>query len=1125
MLSSKWAERKKSYDFIIVGSGYGGAVTAARIATADLNPKPSLCILERGREWQVGKFPDTLRAVSDELLSGLNPFGLYEILNYRDISVMKGSGLGGTSLINANVAATPDEEVFEHPDWPRSLTFSSLEPYYRRAKQALGVQRHPHAWDFPKVHAMQRRARQLGLEAFPLELAINFEFKGVDENRVVRKPCIGCGDCVTGCNNHAKQTLYMNYLPIARRAGAQIFTETKVERIEKLPDGGWRVHVRNYEVNPYGGRFSLDTRNVILAASSINTSEILLRSEAHGLSLSPMVGTRFSANGDFFGLAYNGDYRTQVTGFGNNPEDPAAEHPPGPAIVSAIHYNGNTPVHQRVQVEDLSFPRAYVRAARTTFAALRGEDSDTGDEEEERRRVKRDLNPGTAYHLDGALNHTMLYLVMSFDDARGRMVLETSWSNPDGRVRVVWDEAGRQSVYTRLNEELRRHARAQGASFISNPLWSFMDVRHLMTAHPIGGCPLGEDYAQGAVDEFGRVFSGDGDVHEGLFVADGSIIPSSIGVNPFLTISALAEWIAERKIREMQGDAYPKPPVSVSLPGVDPFEATQMEEAELERLFQRCPTLGVETMVNSGQREIDLAERTIRNDTCWKGFFPKRHVLNAMSSAVFTGFKKEFRQEDGQLVGVTSDTDGRIRARNTLEEVTIDKRTDDLDAGRYILLRYLDSPWQGFYDLFKVINEDLLIGRVYLGTYPNGSRLFTFPMTRHYRLSEMTLDDHSELYKDGAVPAPEQLDGAWRMDLVSNANQARGFAYLRFDHKPDGRLECRYQMLGLLEGLIMPQFLSDHFRLTDFTPFRDEIRIVAPDYMVGRYVTDLPEGLPALGSLQSLGLLHAEGQQLGFYYTLTRVERKQYPANILLRPFLEVQLPDGLGMTFDEEMVGWFAPGEEDPRRIPAAEKPEEAVECGFRLRMTIRDLNEFIEGWEHEAGVKGTISFGELGGAGPVTLAVDERRSFFKYLRVNQATGEAEMCYHLEFSTDAGKQFTLEGLKYMQKSEEDAGPRTFGEVMEDYTTLYARVYEGQGEEKKQVGTVRLKFRTFEDLAAMASFTEFLRSFRVTGSDDPLLQFQATMRFLAFTAQFVLMEYDPLAPRAVDLPRGRSAAG
>jgi len=113
MLSKAWERRRARYDFVVVGSGYGGAITAARLANAPLNPAPSVCLLERGREWEVGRFPDRLEEVVAAQRSVANPSGLYELLTYRDISVIQGSGLGGTSLINANVAIVPDEETFE----------------------------------------------------------------------------------------------------------------------------------------------------------------------------------------------------------------------------------------------------------------------------------------------------------------------------------------------------------------------------------------------------------------------------------------------------------------------------------------------------------------------------------------------------------------------------------------------------------------------------------------------------------------------------------------------------------------------------------------------------------------------------------------------------------------------------------------------------------------------------------------------------------------------------------------------------------------------------------------------------------------------------------------------------
>lgn len=1114
MLSSKWESRSAHYDCVIVGSGYGGAITAARIATAALDPKPTVCILERGKEWPVSTFPDTFDGLVKNARSATNPLGLYELLNYSDIAVIKGSGLGGTSLVNANVALVPDASTFRLAGWPASLSLDNLAQYYNRAVRVLAATTHPRAAQLHKVQAMDRRAQQLGTRAQPLPIAVNFKIDGINDYGAEQHPCIDCGDCVTGCNVGAKNTLYMNYLPMAARAGAAIFTQTKVEWIEKLHGGGWRVHGKHYRNAVLSEPFSLTAANVVLSAGAINTTEILMRSEARGLSVSPRLGTSFGGNGDFFGLAYNGDYRTEVLGFGNHPDSPWKPHAPGPTIVSTIRYDESIGALEKMTIQDLSFPSGYADAARLAFTLLRGSDTDGGDEAAERERVLRDAFPGLPRHPDGALNHTMLYLCMGFDDARGRMIFETPWHEPDGRMRIEWDDVGRQIVFTRINEELRRHARAQGGSFVENPVWAVFDMRRLITAHPLGGCPIGEDYEHGAVDEFGRVFAGDGTVHKGLFVSDGAVIPSALGVNPFLTISALAERAVERQIESLQGKPYPERPPSFAPAFVDPLEAIRYSEPELERVFRRTPSGPISWMINAGERSVDEGERLIRNDTYWKGFFPRRHVLNAMSAALFTGFKKRFFRAGSGFGGVTSDTDGRIQANNSLEEFTLTERTGDLDPGKYILLRYVDPPWQGYYDVFKVINENLLIGRVYFGPFPNGLRMFTFAMSRVYAFDQMTVDDHRTLWERGRLPSAAELSGAWRMDVISNANQAANIATLHFDPKPDGRLEARYQLLGFLEGLIVPSFVSDHFRLTDFTPFHDEIRALTPDLMIGKYVTGVPEGVANLLPATSVGILHGEGdaagRRFGMYYILTRrTEAAGLPASPLARPFLEARTPDGVGMTFDEEMNGWYAPGVTTPRRGIA--QPDNATSCTFRLRLTVADLNEFIEGAAHEARARGSIEFGAFDGFAPAIYRCFERDSYFQYLRVNPETKEAEMVYHLEFLSTDGRRFVFEGRKFMQK-DGTVGEAGVAEVLEDYTTLFYTVSSAQpGGTQDALGGGVLRFRTFEDLPALGNLTGFLRSFTVTGTDDPLIRIQGQMRFLAFTAQFVQREYDPLA--------------
>ena len=280
-----------------------------------------------------------------------------------------------------------------------------------------------------------------------------------------------------------------------------------------------------------GDEFTLDAREVILSAGSLNSTEILLRSEMHGLSVSPALGTKFSSNGDFFGLAYNGGLETNVLGYGVADKPGPNDSPePGPNIVGLVRYTAGLPEDQRIAIEDFSFPRAYVEVSKAVFGMIRGKDTVTGNEKAQSDRLGRDMDPlGQLHDPNGAMNHSMLYLVMGQDNARGTILFEAPWTEPDGRIRVSWDQAGQQQIFTRMNGELRRHARALEANFIPNPTWSVFQLGHLITAHPLGGCPMGDDYLQGAVDPFGRLYAGDGSVHSGLYVTDGSVVPSALG--------------------------------------------------------------------------------------------------------------------------------------------------------------------------------------------------------------------------------------------------------------------------------------------------------------------------------------------------------------------------------------------------------------------------------------------------------------------------------------------------------------------------------------------------------------------------------------------------------------------
>jgi cholesterol oxidase len=459
--------------------------------------------------------------------------------------------------VNANVAVRPEPDVFA--TWPTGLRQAaqigetkagSLWNYYKRAEETLDVSSHPTGSSLKKFQALKKRATELGQFVETLPLAVNFKKEGVEvyQNNgrsIVQHKCIDCGDCVTGCNVGAKNTLYMNYLPLAKLGGAHIFTQTEVNYVDKGPNGRWVIHATHRDPAIFPDEVTFSARLVILAAGALGSPKILLQSREHGLGTGTSLGTRFSGNGDFFGLAYNSNQTTDVLGWGNHPADPIAKVVrAGPSIVGLVRYHEKAAPSQRFVIEDLSIPRAYRDAAALAFRLLPGTVAGNQDPAQAEQRLDND-------HLgadpQGALNHSMLYLCMAQDDSGGTLSLDAF-----GNLQVHWPGAGAEAIFEQVNQECLAHATALGSSFIENPLWRVSPWQTLITAHPLGGCPMGEDGSDGAVDHLGRLFQGNGgDIHAGLYVADGSIIRTALGVNPFLTISALSERIAEHILAEM----------------------------------------------------------------------------------------------------------------------------------------------------------------------------------------------------------------------------------------------------------------------------------------------------------------------------------------------------------------------------------------------------------------------------------------------------------------------------------------------------------------------------------------------------------------------------------------------
>ena len=313
---------KKCCDVLIVGSGYGGAIAAMRLAGL----KRDVYVFERGSEHAIGEFPESIGEFPSHVqVRGPNrdmPMGYADALfDFRigdQVSVLVGNGLGGGSLINANVALEPDDAVFGNLAWPKELrnNKAALAPSFSAVKKLLGVN-DAEIQSTRKYDALSRLAEHMGAACQPAPITVTQQ-DGLNAVGIRQNACVGCANCVTGCNVGSKNTLSMNALPLAKSRGAKLYTGATVLSIEPQKNAkGWKVRFRLTAMSKtvmHKEVFTLHADVVILAAGTLGSTEILLRSEKqyqekhpNGRLFSEHLGKRFSTNGDILALGtHNG---------------------------------------------------------------------------------------------------------------------------------------------------------------------------------------------------------------------------------------------------------------------------------------------------------------------------------------------------------------------------------------------------------------------------------------------------------------------------------------------------------------------------------------------------------------------------------------------------------------------------------------------------------------------------------------------------------------------------------------------------------------------------------------------------------------------------------------------------
>lgn len=518
------------YDFVIVGSGFGGSVAAMRLTEKGYR----VLVLERGKRYQAKDFPKTNWNVFKYLwLPAMRCFGIMGVNFLDDMMILNGSGVGGGSLVYASTHIEPGAGFYKASEWADLADWQrELAPHFRTANRMLGVRENPLFW--PADYRLQEIANELGQgHTFkPSPVAIFFG----DPGETVPDPffggegpdrtgCIHCGGCMVGCRHNAKNTLDKNYLYFAEKWGAEVRSEANVRGIRPLygpQPGAARYEIEYEKVTDwvFKRKQTVQARHVIVSAGVLGTVNLLLKCRDEAKSL-PLLSDRLG-----WMVRSNSEALMGVTA-----REGEVDYSKGVAITSHFWMDEVT------SVEPVRYPRgsSLMRNLAVPLVSLRG-----GGWQRFGRfvieGVKRPYDFLKARFLpDWARDSTILLIMQTAENRmrlkRGRsiftlfrrgLVSERDHSLP---IPAVVD-AGR-SVVNRFAEKINGIPQ----STVNEVL-----LETPSTAHILGGCGIGADASRGVIDARHEVFN-----YPGLYVADGSVIPANLGVNPSLTITAMTE--------------------------------------------------------------------------------------------------------------------------------------------------------------------------------------------------------------------------------------------------------------------------------------------------------------------------------------------------------------------------------------------------------------------------------------------------------------------------------------------------------------------------------------------------------------------------------------------------------
>ncbi len=515
-------------DVVIIGSGFGGSVAALRLTEKGHR----VTVLEKGRRWAPVDFPTTNWNLRKGFwLPWIGCHGTWGLHLLRESLILHGVGVGGGSLVYANTLFEPPETVWDDPQWKTLESWRSIMPeFYARARRMLGATANPKLG--APDHALRRAAERRGLgDRFtPTDVSIYFGepdvtvadpfFNGAGPDRT---GCTFCGNCMVGCRPGAKNTLDKNYLYLAEKAGARVVPETRVEIVSEVDGGGYRIQWRRSTSRLFAERGALTARRVVLSAGVLGTVSLLMQCKERGAlpRISDQLGNFVRTNSE------------ALLGMTSRSSDDLWE---GVAIAA------------KAEVDDVTHMEAVRFGKGSDIMLLLG--TMLADGGPGLPRPIRWLGNSIRHPLDflrvskpwGKAEHSVVLMAMQTADNHTRLVRQRQWLWPFTRALTSQADPGQPGIpsYVPVANQVAREVADELDGIAQN---SFNEIFLNMgsTAHILGGCAIGAGPEAGVIDACGEVFG-----HPGLYVMDGSVIGANLGVNPSLTITALAEHLCSR---------------------------------------------------------------------------------------------------------------------------------------------------------------------------------------------------------------------------------------------------------------------------------------------------------------------------------------------------------------------------------------------------------------------------------------------------------------------------------------------------------------------------------------------------------------------------------------------------